>query len=562
MKEIITPLGRVVLGMDVNIDISKNNPVFTHAEEFSISLSVPRKPNEHIFGYKYRLSTVEDVVPIDAQFKFFGRDKLNGSLELISVSDNTYEILLKGSRSDFLFKNGKTNLHDLDLGSEYFVSGNQNPSEVQIAAEMLDTLTNEKDWICFPCNLSTEAAQCTNRWLFQENTFDAHNGFFAPYLRLYRAIERLFDYFGYTITTNWFIEENIRRNIVIYSNGFYTSDGLIEIFHLYPRWTIADFISELEDFFPITFWINSRSKTVDILSDDDIVTADPVGSLDAYLLRDYKVIFNEKLSGYELNYNYPEDETVFQDKTYADEIIATEYDSFYDLPEASIIGGTALCLAEGAYYKSVEDGETWVWEKCGFRAISVREGEKEITRETRIYPCINEIIGVTQNVMVLDQGSNPESIAQKMFMQTPVCKGDGGTSGIHWWTDNFRLMVYRGFDAPNLSAWTQYQSPVNTLRYPIANFVNKKMNGDDWPDSPLELRWDGDLGLKGPDFLAFLDGAIKIEAKLVMNHVDLESIDMTKVYTLGGRRVLISELVVHYGLKSRVEVDAVFYSEY
>jgi hypothetical protein len=90
----------------------------------------------------------------------------------------------------------------------------------------------------------------------------------------------------------------------------------------------------------------------------------------------------------------------------------------------------------------------------------------------------------------------------------------------------------------------------------MANFVNHKMNGDQWPLNDLELRWDTAEGLRGAETIAFLDGARKITATLLMHHIELEKIDLTKVYTLQGQRVLISELVVHYGASAMVAIDA------
>src|SRR5665648_508420 len=121
MKQIITPLGIVALSPGTTIDISKNNPLFTRAEEFSISLTVPRLPNEHIFGHKWRLTSAGAIVPIEVQFVFFGREKLSGTIELISGSDESYEILMKGSRSDFIFRYGKIRLPEIDFGWENFV---------------------------------------------------------------------------------------------------------------------------------------------------------------------------------------------------------------------------------------------------------------------------------------------------------------------------------------------------------------------------------------------------------------------------------------------------------
>jgi hypothetical protein len=186
----------------------------------------------------------------------------------------------------------------------------------------------------------------------------------------------------------------------------------------------------------------------------------------------------------------------------------------------------------------------------------VRSGDGDITRETKIYPAMNEIQGITQNFNLLNPEGGTEVHPVKIYMQSPVCKGDGLYETGYYWVNNFRLMIYRGMDTPVRDPAGMTWEFDHPLTYPMANFVNHKMNGAQWPDQHLELRWDGDEGLRGAETIAFLNGARKITATLVMHHIELEGIDLTKVYTLQGQRVMISELVVHYGRGEKVLIDA------
>jgi len=129
MKEIITPLGKVMLSLDTVINISRNTPLFHSAEAFSIDLSVPRIPNEKIFGYKYRLASSGQSELLEARFLLNGREQLCGSIEIISATYESYHLLFKGDRNDFLFRFLKTKLRELVFGNEYFVTVVSPPSQ-------------------------------------------------------------------------------------------------------------------------------------------------------------------------------------------------------------------------------------------------------------------------------------------------------------------------------------------------------------------------------------------------------------------------------------------------
>ncbi len=556
MKDIITPLGRVALKPRTRIDISKNNLLFSRAEEFSLPLTIPRKPNEHIFGYKYRLASVGAIAPIDAQFIFAGREKLSGSIELVSASDENYEVLLKGGRNDFMFKAGKTRLQDINFGSENFVPGVTGPTLEEINDEMGATLTNIRDWICFPVYVGANWDGWKNAWDYDNNRFLDHAGNAVPFLRLYRAIERLFSFYSYTVDVNWFAGTAERKNIVMFCRGFMIN-GVLDISNMYPNWTVSEFISELEDFFPITFYINPGSRKVQILSDDTISSDAPVSSLDKYLDGKYKIVFNDTKSGYDLTYEYPDDDdSVKQDVNYSAEVAADSYDSKFSFPSASILSKTALSNADGQYYKAKESGETWVWERTGSVAINVRSGKGEITRKTKIYPMMNDVIKVRQEVTYLDGASAPMRFFADILQQSPV-----SYKPMAAWSEDLRLMIYRGMDSPVNNTNPVGYTMLITPSYPQANFVARKMNGTLWTDNVLELRWDGTMGLRGAETIAFLEGAEKVDVKLVLSHMDLEKLDTSKIYTLNGRKVMISELTIHYAEDSTVEVDAVLLAQ-
>jgi len=119
-------------------------------------------------------------------------------------------------------------------------------------------------------------------------------------------------------------------------------------------------------------------------------------------------------------------------------------------------------------------------------------------------------------------------------------------------------MVYRGF-VPASIAPDQVEAgyTFNGNHYPLANFVNRNVDGTAFGNQSFELCWEG---LKGAQTIAFLEGADKINAKLLIPQPDLEKLDTAKVYALDGRAVLISEMVIHYCEGCHISVEAVLFA--
>lgn len=557
MKEVITPAGRLALFPDTNVDISQNNPLFTTAEEFSIDFTVPRQPNDHIFGYRYRLAGRDKTItPIEARFVFFGREKLSGTIEVTSVNEHEYSLLLKGNRSDFLFRYGDILLSELDFPWENFVPGYPSANEFMIQAEMKETLNQYRDWICFPV-WHSETGQWINRWSIDSQGFVWDpGGWRTAFPRIGRTLEKMFELKGYTVTENWFTATNDRKNIVFFNNSATLGDQ-ISLKYLLPNWSVQHMINELECYFPVTFFINSKTRKVRILGDDNLINEPVAIQLDRYLKFNPTIVFNEKERGYQLNYELPEDdETTESEWDYTDEVSATEINKYVDLPTNSTEGALYLVKSEGQYYAAkyteVEGNQILSWEMKGSVALSIRGGLRQIERTTRIYPLLNRRTEVKETVTLTQQYVGTQRKEITFHLQTPVTNKKRLR-----WTEDLRVMAYRTiidaeYEAGDVTPG--YSLPL--IRYPFANFVDRDNNGNALSGAAIELRWDGEKGLRGPETISFLDGAIDLEAEMVIHHADYEKIEMGKAVGILGCKAIIEELVPHYSDSEIIEVDA------
>jgi len=297
------------------------------------------------------------------------------------------------------------------------------------------------NFICFPV-YNSDTNTWINRCSFDQNTFAMDvGGPRTPFLRIYRALERLFELKGYTVTENWFSVSAERRNIVIYNNTNYGVCASFDIRYLYPDWTIGDFISEIEDYFPVSLYIDARTRTIRILGDDEVVTAVPAGELKPYLERDYEVVFNEKQAGYDLTYQLPEDDkSCDNDYDYLDQSYAAEVYTLRDLPLMGQTGAVYRVLSEGAFYRAEEIDNDLQWNRIGNIALGVREGDGEITLKPKIYPMMTKTQLQNEEVTITQQYVGTKWVFVNFSILVPYTQ-----KAFHLRTQDFRPMVYRGF---------------------------------------------------------------------------------------------------------------------
>ena len=176
---------------------------------------------------------------------------------------------------------------------------------------------------------------------------------------------------------------------------------------------------------------------------------------------------------------------------------------------------------------------------------------KEIERETKIYPLMNARTENKETVTLTQQYVGTQRKEVTFWMQTPVT-GKQKTR----WGEDLRVMCYRTIihaEYETGDVTPGYSLP--QIFYPFANMVSRDNLGNELANSAIELRWDGAMGLRGADAIAFLDDAVTVEADLVVDHVALEQFDMSKPVGIMGRKGLISEIVSHYGDSGKVECE-------
>jgi hypothetical protein len=554
MIEISADTGKVfALRPGSKLALAKNNPMTSGVtEEYSLPLDIPRLPNEEIFGHHYRQSNVGTKTDkVDVTAKSSGRIILKGTAHLNEVDEDLLTVTLKGGRNDFITRVAGKTLPELPWHIEEV--GQTRTNRV---ANMRAALSGGKDWYSFPVyNLATY--KWWNEWDFDNDTFKNDNNLLSSiYPRLYRVIEYLFAMYGYTVNNNYF---STLSNLVMWN--IYDTDNQgddIDWSNLMPDMTVVDFISTLETMFGVTFFINSRTRKVDIKSNDTIITGTP-SSFPAMVRG--KKISKERQNGY--IYQFENDDT---DKLTDEpsETIDNYGVAFYgnksgDLPNPTISYKNFLAEIkyEGIYYKCVvkDEGteapgdETYEWIRFGIMAPPVKSGNGEIERTVKAHTLGSTFTTGNATVDIEEEDetdvwvfNETDNVTIKMLVPC-VDMEEIKKPGL-------RLLFYRGMDTTSGYTDPSYNSNYerisrrpDTTDYPQGSAFQFKQDGSAW-GSVLELRPDGDSGLVKlqENWLAFLQNNEPTTVKVVTDDSWFESLEFGKMYAADGMVFLLDSV--------------------
>ncbi len=198
------------------LDISKRNTDFSK----TITL-VGDDVNNRFFSHYYDVNidslTFNPTIKIPATISVGINEIFNGHLQLISVLNNnqsiSYEVVVAGNFKDFYTNLGNAVLSDLDM-SEYNHIRNkaniQNSWEYQIEVNnsTVSVGTGGEGYV-YPYIVQGDGI--SGIW----NNVYVYNLYPAPYVRT--IVNKLFQYAGYTVTSDFFDSEYFRKLIIPYT---------------------------------------------------------------------------------------------------------------------------------------------------------------------------------------------------------------------------------------------------------------------------------------------------------------------------------------------------------
>ncbi|MDP1624113.1 MAG: hypothetical protein Q8M08_17455 [Bacteroidales bacterium] len=278
------------LSADISITLKFSSPIFNTIGDYTYPFKLPATPlNVSILGFKHRIEKISDPYQVfDACLQWNGVLLLKGTLRIIKAQSDFYEATLFMDKGDFTYRRKNMTLQDVDFG------------EMTWTGETLKIdYFNDCRGHVFP-ERNFGFPQIHNPSYFEEPPLDQSNNYFnyyltgtmyyfgsddprtilVPMLYLRFVLDRLFQKLEFNLDDSFFTPDPDFNSLALFNSvdanctltGPFNYDKL-KVFLSYhvPVISVNEFLTGLENFFNIRFFVNNITKTVKLVSVDKIV---------------------------------------------------------------------------------------------------------------------------------------------------------------------------------------------------------------------------------------------------------------------------------------------------
>ena len=318
--ELTTENGQFELPADFSITIERTNPLMSDEGDTTVPMTLPPTPNNlKVAGHKHRIDYGHPYLDKTEAILRVGPIQKKGRLVMDSVSRHD------GIEAVFAFDNSDLYVAAKDKSlKEIFAPVSQTFSS--IAAAAIDLLhiykgdtPGDEDYTVFPVAVS--AYESGGETVYQYNNeisldkqdpqspvvtqlvYNArmvHEGDrdvavpegygLAPFLKLYRMIDLLFDCLGYTVTENVFSASPYSAIVLVHNCSDALVTSTLRYADLVPSCTLSEFLTWLEAKFHVQASVNSETKTVRVLDMEDRLAAAADMDLSGMVMGDATVV--------------------------------------------------------------------------------------------------------------------------------------------------------------------------------------------------------------------------------------------------------------------------------
>lgn len=253
--------------------IVRDNPLITKAGDYTLDVDLNLDCVENRIIYNRIKRFHSDVNEFNQNAVLLDKEKvlLRGTAILLKVENNVAKIQLVSNNSElnYIYDN-TTRVRDMDFG----VVQTRNATDAAkvssgVYGDTIDGISVKESYPqLFKTDFSDFGGSAEILNYVGNNDGGAYSIWFKddtplrpqPYLLYY--VDRLVELLGYTLGQCDINRDKYRRLIVVH--GYDTN----EYAKMLPDWTVTEFISELEKFFNVVFFVDNATKVLDIISVD------------------------------------------------------------------------------------------------------------------------------------------------------------------------------------------------------------------------------------------------------------------------------------------------------
>lgn len=422
MIELFISQRPVVIPEDLSFTFIYENPYFTSNGNSSYNIELPLadcQQNIRIFGHLHRLWSKKSRLTYSAELRDNGCVMLIGTAVVNEVTNERVKLQLIAGNSEFNFRTAKSYINQLDLGSIKMPSNrypgvSAGPIEASEKINYYGSIDQiEAVWNPVKCNDKYYNRMILEMWndKFYPTAWP-NDVCVQPYL--ITVLRKLVTYFGYTIGLND-IEDSFLRNLYIVS-----AVQTYNIANVLPKWTMAEFLDELEKFCSIITVVDEEYKTVNFISlslffdKDDAIIIDADDVLEEYQVDISDDNTDKDTSNGNLSYDLP---SLQENKFLKFDEKIVDMALMHSVPSYDQIGVFFSGLSKDDRYKYLvtclsrqyicynegtdEDVKETIKEVNLFRDL-IRDAEKDIDVKLKIVPAAIEAYNTPYYVLFED----------------------------------------------------------------------------------------------------------------------------------------------------------------
>ena len=514
---------------EISITLKFSSPVFNQIGDYTYPFKLPATPlNISILGYKHRIENSNNPWEVfNAILQWNGVIILKGTLRILNAQADLYEATLFMDKGDFVYRRKTMTLQDVDFGGytwpsegqrlDYFNNcRNINYPLRDFALPMILDKTYYEELPEDPMLYYMNYYHWNNLQILFQGIYRA---IFVPMLYLRVVIDRTFKKLDYVLEDSFFAMDpefnalalfnSVDANSDITGPFNYPTNTIVYNYHV-PRMSMNDFLSGLESYFNIRFFVNNITRTVKLVSVDKIVKSAEYVEFSSNVNSIYTLI-GDPIKGYRLKMNMETDDEIWPQILVSQsqilDGIKDAVETFADLP----VWPAAPCFeiryvrSEGIYYIM---STSYTWTQCFLNEETFAlhsefvHHESDKTVETRFSTLMNDWVEPKMGVIGTAQTAW-NTISPKLFFVKFFPRTGGGVDDERVYASNF--------------------SASHSLFYNGAN------------------------GLYVKHFKAFFEmmmSAKQVKIIKQMTLLELNQLDFSKKYAIGGNKYLLSEVQV------------------
>lgn len=308
--KLITPNGELDLPSDFALTIEKHNPFLSGDGDTSLPVTLPASPhNLAILGHLERIDRAKRFYNKIPAILYAGSVQKQGQLVIDTVHrQNGIEATFAIDSSDLYVtaksKSLKEIFSEYNNGAGYKESFGTISNAVDIINDVYNDGDDNCNWVAFPVAVSKyETGDDDNKTIvYQYNNEDdgSHSLVYieravregdvsmmvpegyglAPFLKLHKMLDCLFECLGYTVVHNVFSLYSFNKLVLVHNCADCLCNPTVTLYYadMVPSCTLSEFLEWLLAKFMVQPIVDSESKQVRIVLINDLLTPSLIGT--------------------------------------------------------------------------------------------------------------------------------------------------------------------------------------------------------------------------------------------------------------------------------------------